>query len=362
MANKLKLLLHASSEIAKERNLNSILLKLADVTRSLLSADRCSIFLHDKKNKQLWTMVAHGGSQIRVPDHAGIVGYVCQSGEVLNITDAYKDSRFNKDVDKKTGYRTHTILAFPLTNMEDESIGVFQVINKLADKHFNKGDIELLQHLSLYVASNLENAMLHDKIKAAHQDVVYRLSHATKFKDPETQNHIVRVGLFAAEISRYLEWSEEEQEIIKLAAPMHDIGKVGIPDNILQKPGKLDGEEWSIMQKHTLYGYEVLKGGDSRLLQVAALAARDHHEKWNGLGYPEGKKGKDISIYGRLTAIADVFDALTSTRCYKTAWPYEKALGLIEEKSGSQFDPQVAAIFLDNKEKIIQIKEDNKDS
>jgi len=279
----------------------------------------------------------------------------------LNIPDAYQDSRFDQAVDKSTGYKTKTILAYPLRNTAGEAIGVFQVINKNSLVNFNEEDITLLQHLSLFVASNVENTILNDKLKKAGEEIIYRLSYATKFKDPETQAHIIRVGLYSEEMAKHLNWDQGQLDLIKLASPMHDIGKMGIPDKILQKPGKLDAQEWNIMQKHSQYGYEILKGGTSNLMQMAALVALDHHEKWNGNGYPNKKKGKGISIEGRLTAISDVFDALTSKRCYKEAWSFEKTLTLIKEERAQHFDPDIVDIFVENLDTMIKIKKFHKD-
>jgi HD-GYP domain-containing protein (c-di-GMP phosphodiesterase class II) len=361
MDEKLKLLMNASAKISKENELNDILLTLTDVTKQLLEADRCSIFLHDKNTRELWTIVAHGVEEIRIPETTGIAGYVCQSGNYLNIPDAYSDPRFDPQIDKATGYRTRNILAYPLHNVEGESLGVFQVINKKRDGTFSEEDIDVLQHLSLYVASSIENTLLHEKLKKASEDAIYRLSHATKFKDPETQSHIIRVGLYGAEMAKHMGWNDEEQEMVKLATPMHDIGKVGIPDKVLQKPGKLDNGEWEIMKKHSQIGFDILKDGDTPLMQLAAIAALDHHERWNGRGYPVGKKGEETSIYGRFTAISDVFDALTSRRCYKEAWSYEKAADLLREERGEHFDPQLVDIFVDNLDTMIKIKEKYKD-
>lgn len=356
MDAKLKLLLNASAKIAEERDIQKILLHLMEVTKDLLDADRASIFIHDVDTKELWTTVATGVKEIRIPEKKGIAGFVWESGNILNIPDAYQDSRFDQEVDKITGYRTKTILAYPLYNSKGDAIGVFQVINKKGLVNFNEEDITLLQHLSLFVSSNIENTILNDKLKKSSEEVIYRLSYATKFKDPETQSHIIRVGLYSEEMARQLGWKSHELELIKLASPMHDIGKVGIPDRVLQKPGKLDSEEWNIMQKHSQYGYDILKGGDSPLMQMAAIVALDHHEKWDGSGYPNKKKGEEISIYGRLTTISDVFDALTSKRCYKEPWSYERTCGLLKEESGRHFDPKLVEIFLDKIDTMIQIK------
>ena len=334
MQNKLKILLNITYELAQEKDLRKILVKLNDLAKALLNADRCSIFLHDDTKNELWTMVAHGVKEIRIPENFGIAGTVFQQGEILNIIDAYNDPRFDNDVDKRTGYHTKSMVTIPLRNKKLKIMGVFQVINKLTAECFDDDDINLLNHIALYASASIENALLYEKLKQAHEDVVYRLSNATKFKDPETENHIIRVGHYCAILATAMEWDEEEVELIKLAAPMHDIGKVGIPDRVLLKPGKLNTEEWDIMKKHTTYGYKILKDGDSKLLQMASIVALEHHERWDGLGYPNGKIKDEISILGRMTAIADVFDALTSNRPYKKAWSIKETLRLSGRNEG----------------------------
>ncbi len=148
---------------------------------------------------------------------------------------------------------------------------------------------------------------------------------------------------------------------IRLAAPMHDIGKLGIPDAILLKKGKLEGEEWEVMKKHTIIGYNILKGSDSDLLKLAAVIALEHHEKWDGTGYPYGKKGEEINIAARITAIADVFDALTSERPYKPAWSVEEATKYMKELKGRHFDPNLLDLFFENLDEVLSIKERYKD-
>ncbi len=361
MESKLRILLDYSAKINREKNVDKILPILADLAKNLINADRCSIFIYDKNKNKLWTIVAHGVERIEIPADKGIAGYVFQTGKEVVVEDAYKDPRFDKEVDKQTGYRTKNILAVPLKDRYGQTIGVFQAINKLNADNFSKEDLDLLRHVALYASTTIETKDLYQKLKKAHEDVIYRLSHATKFKDPETQNHIIRVGLYCAVLAKEIGWKEEDIEIIKLAAPMHDIGKVGIPDRVLLKPGKLNKEEWEIMKKHTIYGYEILKGSDSKLLQVAALVALEHHERWDGTGYPYGKKGEKISIYGRMTALSDVFDALTSKRPYKPAWSLEKTIKFIKENKGKHFDPDLVDIFLKNVSDFIEIKERLKD-
>jgi putative two-component system response regulator len=157
-------------------------------------------------------------------------------------------------------------------------------------------------------------------------------------------------------MAKAMGWPAEEAHRIRLAGPMHDIGKVGIPDAILRKPGPLTTEEWGVMRGHTVYGYDILKDGSSPLLAMAAELALDHHERWDGAGYPNRKSGEGISTVGRMVAVADVFDALSSQRHYKEAWSFERTARQIEAGRGSQFDPAMADTFLANIDKMIDIK------
>jgi len=359
--DKLRLLLKVSSEMTKDKDLKSILIQLTDITNKLLEADRCSIFLNDEKKKELWTIVADGVKEIRIPNNIGIAGEVFVTKKALNIPDAYSYEKFNKKVDKKTGYHTKNILAVPLINHLGEILGVFQVINKLTADSFSQDDLDLLNHIGGYAASNIENVILYDKLREAQEDVIYKLSHATSYKDPETKNHIIRVGLFSAVIARALGWKEDKVDLIKLAAPMHDIGKVGIPDKILNKPGKLSDPEYEVMKKHTLYGYDILAGGGSDLSEIASIISLEHHEKWDGTGYPNGKKGKEISIYARITMVSDVFDALASERPYKKAWSIEDAIKELKLNSGTHFDPNIVDLFEKNLDEILKIKKEFND-
>ncbi|MCP4133508.1 MAG: response regulator [bacterium] len=188
-------------------------------------------------------------------------------------------------------------------------------------------------------------------IKREHESLLV-LGNAAEYKDPETGAHVSRVAHYSKMIAEELGESEEVRDLIFNASPLHDVGKIGIPDSILLKPGKLTSEEWDVMTTHARIGSDILQNATSPYLQAGAIIALSHHEKFNGKGYPQKLKGSDIHLYGRITAVADVFDALTSKRPYKDPWPFEKAVGLIEEEKGEHFDPEIADIFLNNIDRV----------
>jgi len=216
-------------------------------------------------------------------------------------------------------------------------------------------DRSLLEVFQRNVAIAFENVELHHEIEETQREIVYMLGEAVETRSKETGNHVKRVAEFSKLIGLNYGLSEEEAEILRLASPLHDLGKIGIPDAILHKPGKHTPGEWEIMKTHAKMGYDMLKSSNKRVLQAGALIARDHHEKWDGSGYPEGKSGEDIHIYGRITALADVFDALGSDRCYKTAWPLEKIIDLMHEERGRHFEPALVDILLNQLDAIIAI-------
>ena len=197
-----------------------------------------------------------------------------------------------------------------------------------------------------------------EQLRETQLEVIRRLGLAAEFRDDDTGLHITRMSRFCAKLAKAAGLSDADCEILLHAAPMHDIGKIGIPDSILLKPGKLEDEEFEIMKTHTLIGGELLAGSTSPVMELAQVIALNHHEKWNGRGYPAGKKEEEIPFVARIASICDVFDALTSERPYKNAWPVEKALALIEEQAGNDFDPNLAKLFLEISDEIVQMRED----
>jgi len=200
------------------------------------------------------------------------------------------------------------------------------------------------------------------KTHKAHLDTIVRLAIAAEYKDEDTAAHIHRMSHYCAIIARGLHLPPGEVEVILHASPMHDVGKIGIADAILLKPGKLDNNEWDIMKQHTTMGGRVLSGSSSNLLQAGEVIALSHHEKWDGSGYPKGLAGEDIPLYGRICAVADVFDALTSERPYKKAFSNEKAYEILREGRGTQFDPKVLDVFFERLNAVVAIQEQHSDA
>jgi len=196
-----------------------------------------------------------------------------------------------------------------------------------------------------------------EELRSTRLQVVQRLGMAAEYRDEETGNHILRMSHISALLARCIGWSEADCELMLNASPMHDIGKIGIPDAILLKPGKFEPPEWEIMKTHAAIGGKLLDGDDSELMRMAQQIAISHHEKWDGSGYPNGLAGEAIPQSGRIAALADVFDALTSVRPYKKAWTVEAAVELIKENRGKHFDPELVDIFLQQLPAILQIRE-----
>jgi len=209
--------------------------------------------------------------------------------------------------------------------------------------------------------ANRKIEILNTEIEETQREVVFRMGSIGESRSKETGMHVKRVAEYSKLFAKYLGMDEKEQDILKLASPMHDIGKVAIPDAILNKPGKLTPEEFEVMKTHAQLGFEMLNTSDRRILKVAAIVAHEHQEKYDGSGYPQGLKGNEIHIYGRITALADVFDALGSDRVYKKAWSDERIFAMFKEESGGHFDPKLVNIFFDNLEEFLDIRTRLKD-
>ena len=230
------------------------------------------------------------------------------------------------------------------------------------EKGFNAGCVDYITKpvsprlVKARVRAHLSHVHM-SELEHSHQEAIHMLGAAGHHNDTDTGVHIWRMADYAQHLAHLYGWSKDDCELIKMAAPMHDTGKIGIHASILQKNGPLSDDEWVIMRTHPEIGYNILRRSDAPVFQMAAQISLEHHEKWNRKGYPQGLAGTDISESARIVAVADVFDALTTKRPYKDAWPIEKAVALIKEDAGSHFDPDVAQVFLDQLDDFIAIRD-----
>lgn len=228
-------------------------------------------------------------------------------------------------------------------------------------KEITDWEKKLVDILMMNIAIASDNLFLNKEIEETQKEIVFTLGEFSEARSKETSNHVKRVAEYSKLLALKYGLLEQEAEIIRLASPMHDVGKLGITDTILNKPAKLTTEEFEIIKSHGMIGYEILKNSNRKIMQAGAIIALQHHEKYNGEGYPHGLKGDRIHIYGRITAIADVFDALGSDRVYKKAWPLEQILAYFEKEKNNHFDPNLVNIFLSNLDEFLEIRKELND-
>ncbi|OUS75485.1 hypothetical protein B1748_17185 [Paenibacillus sp. MY03] len=354
----LKVIFEFTAKIAAADRLESVLILMADMGREMIVADRCAVWLIDEERRELFTVVAHGGGEIRIPYGSGLVGTAISEDQPIIIDDAYEDPRHNSDNDKRTGYRTKAIMTIPFRNNEGRVIGAYQAVNKLTESGvFSDKDMEYLSLAASYSGKSLEAFMLREEIVETQREIIFSMGEIGESRSKETGSHVRRVAQYSYWLALGLGMSEREAALLRDASPMHDIGKVAIPDAILHKPGALTDEEFDQIKGHTLIGHQLLRHSKRELLRAASIVALEHHEKWDGSGYPQRLRGEEIHIYGRITAVADVFDALGSARAYKQAWELDRILALFEAERGRHFDPRVVDSLIAQLPRILEIRD-----
>ena len=352
-------LLLALSKIARtvnaEANLDKLLMTIAEQTKLVLNADRCTVFLLDKEKNELWSKVALGmeSEEIRFSSDKGFAGHVVNTGETIIIQDAYKDSRFNKEIDKHTGYRTYNLICMPIRNIKFEIIGVFQVLNK-KDGDFTEADEEILLAIGTNAGIAIENNLLFniqqqmiDEQQKLFAGFIDTLAASIDARDKITLGHSKRVRLYSELICNQLKLNQDITQIIARAAMLHDIGKIGIRDAVLQKKGSLTKEEYEHIKEHVKITYDILRQTNmsTSFMEIAEIAA-SHHEKYDGTGYFRGLKGEEIPFGGRILAVSDVFDAITYVRHYRDRMPMNNVLDIMLEGKNKHFDGKIVDAFL----------------
>ncbi len=402
---KLQQLFEMNKELENLGDVDGVLEKILDIARRLLNAESGSIYVvidggylefRYAQNEILERRLPKGRkliySTFAVPiNHESISGYVADTGETVNIPDVYNleprkvPYRFDSSFDKKADYRSASMLTIPLKNNRKKIIGVMQLINARDDDGtiipFSMDDLPIVRIFAQSAAMALERAGM-------TRMLLMRMIRMAELRDPsETGSHVNRVGIYAAEL--YEAWARKKgicsrtlthnKDILRMAAMLHDVGKVGIEDGILKKPGKLTHDEYETMKHHAVMGARLFHPPQSALDEMARQIALNHHEKWDGNGYPghvdperdgaplpgfetrdgkaRGKKGEEIPIWGRVVAVADVYDALLSKRVYKEAWAEADVIAELKRCAGNHFDPEVIEVFLSCKDTLRRMGE-----
>jgi HD-GYP domain-containing protein (c-di-GMP phosphodiesterase class II) len=349
---RLEVMLSIFGQIGSTLDRDQILRLMIEFARDVIRAEACSLFLVDQSTGEAVLYLASNVDQqfqrgdIRVPAGKGIIGHVVESGEIVRVSDVKKDDRHFRGSDHTTGFITRAILAVPLRSrqvilggergkIDERIIGGFEAINKMGG-NFTEDDAQLLLKLANQAATVLEIADLYSDANELFFDVVKALTEAIDAKDPYTEGHSQRVCEFSVAIARQMNLPTELVHRIRIGSLLHDVGKIGVPDSILSKPGHLSEQEFALIKLHPAIGAKIMS--QVRLLHAELPAMAEHHERLDGNGYPKGLKGDGISQAGRIVAVADVFDALTSNRPYRAALAAEEAFDYLSRGIDTAFD------------------------
>lgn len=357
---RVQALLDITGRISSTLDREQLLQQILTYACTLLTADAASIFLLDEATGDLLLHMASGATaeqvrNIRVPKGKGIAGYVAATGETVNITNPALDSRFYGQIDQKTNRQTRALVCVPLRTRAIQLgadlgstgariVGVAQMLHLAEDAPFSTDDVRVFEMLCSQAATVLEVAELYANMHELFTDVVEAIANAVDAKDPYTQGHSRRVSEYATEIARELSLSADFIRRVRISGLLHDVGKIGVPDAVLNKPGPLTPAEYEQMQQHPAIGARIM--GTVRSLKHELPGLLEHHERVDGTGYPQGLQGDAISVLGRIIAVADAFDAMSSNRAYRPALPIREVVQRIKAGVGSQWDPACVQALL----------------
>ena len=341
------ILMELSALINSSLDVTEIRKRTIEAAVRLVDAETGSLLFLDDETGNLFFDVALGEKgesikTIRLKKGQGIAGWVAEHQEPVIINDVQNDPRFFKDADKKSALETRDMVCLPV-RLKDKLVGVLQTINKRHGQ-FESGDMELLTALGNQVAVAIENARLYDELKETFYATVHTLAETIEKRDPYTGEHTKRVMEYSLSIGKAMGLSQKDMMDLRLSAILHDIGKIGIRDNILLKNERLTVDEYNTIMMHAVYGAEILT--NIRQLKDIIPGVKWHHEKYDGSGYPEGLKGEQIPVIARIISVADTFDAMTTDRPYRKGLSVEAALEELKRYAGTQFDPEAVNAFI----------------
>jgi len=345
---RLALLSHLSQILNSTLDHKEIRRRAMEAATQLMRAEVGSLLLVDEEKHQLYFEVALGDREEEIKTISlnfgeGIAGWVAQRGKPLVVNSPGKDRRFFKGVDERTEFKTRNIICVPV-KVKKKIIGVLEAINKKGKGQFDKEDLSLLASLADQVAIALDNSRLYQELEEVFFQTAESLADAIEKRDPYTGGHTQRVTLYSQAIAKYLQLKPLEKKWLKIASVLHDIGKIGIEDDILKKREQLSPEEFNIIKRHSDMGAEILE--HVRQLREIVPGVKYHHEQLDGKGYPDGLKGEEIPILAKIVAVADTYDAMTTDRPYRKAMEKEAAIEELKRCSGTQFDKGVVEAFI----------------
>jgi len=362
--------------LSEERHLPKLLSMVVNHSLDFTNADAASLYIREGNELESrftrnLTLERRANTidqfdTFRLPiDSRSVAGYAALNKHTVLIPDVYNrtDSlpfKFDDFFDKKFEYRSQSMLVVPIMDNMGEILGVLQLINHMRDgiaEAFPEDLQRPVEALAGQIAIALRNVVLVDKLAMSQRETVYRLCRAAETRDNETGNHIQRISHFARKLADIIGEPTNYCELVFDASPMHDLGKIGIPDAVLLKPGRLTDSEREIMNTHAKLGYDMFVGSDSALLEMGANIAYTHHERWDCAGYPRQLKGNQIPLEGRITAMVDVFDALSSPRVYKPAWPLDKVIEYCKGQRDQHFDGSLVDAMLGNLDDFLTIRD-----
>lgn len=343
-------LLEVGRVVSSTLDLRELLTKIMKTTTEVMRCETSTVYLVDKAANELYFHIVSGDSnvseklqEIRLPMGTGLAGWCALNNAPVIVPDTSKDPRFFKGADKKSGFVTRSMICVPMSH-KDNVVGVLQVLNRTGEIPFNDHDLDTLENVANQAVSAIENARLYENIQKIYLSTIEVLATAIDAKDPYTQGHSRRVTQYSVAIAEQMNLPVAEIENIRYAGLLHDVGKIGIKDSIIRKPGRLTDEEYGIIKMHPSIGARILRPVDFLADKIPGVLY--HHEYYDGRGYPEGLEGDDIPLAGRIICVADAFDAMTTNRPYRKGLSVNTVIAELKKFSGKQFDPKCVEAFL----------------
>ena len=345
---RLALLSQLSQILNSTLDTKEIRRRAMEAATQLMKAEVGSLLLVHEEKRHLYFEVALGEREediktISLNFGEGIAGWVAQHGKPLIVNSPKKDRRFFKGVDERTEFKTRNIICVPI-RVKEKTVGVLEAINKKGKGRFNQEDLSLLTSLADQVAIALDNSRLYQELEEMFFQTAESLADAIEKRDSHTGGHTQRVTLYSQAIAKYLQLTPSERKWVKITSVLHDIGKIGIEDDILKKPKPLSPEEFHIIKRHSNMGAEIIE--HIRQLKEIIPGVKYHHEQVDGKGYPDGLRGEDIPILAKIVAVSDTYDAMTTDRPYRKAIEKKMAIDELKRCSGTQLDKEVVEAFI----------------